>query len=626
MTELDGTITYVNPAFEKVYGFTRDETIGKTPRILKSGILAQEHYEEFWNTLLSGKSIRDEFVNKTKDGRLITVGTSVNPVFSTQGAMIGFIAVQEDITESKRIEAALAHERTLLRTLIDNLPDYIYVKDTESRFILNNVAITHLLGASTPTEIVGRRDSDFFPRKLASQYYTDEQGIIRSGQPLINREETLIDAAGNRRWVLTTKVPLRDGDGKIVGIVGMNRDITERKQLEQQLLQAQKMESVGTLAGGIAHDFNNILGIILGHTTLLKEAIADSARMSKSLMAIKKAVQRGVSLVEQLLTFARKADVQFQSVRLNDVIEDLVRLVEETFPKSIKFALQFDEQIPSIVGDPNQIHQALLNLLINARDAMLVPLAPGSTIGSNGGILSIKTETLVGFKMREYFPDARGEQYVCVRVADTGIGMDEDTRNRIFEPFFSTKQLGTGTGLGLSVVYGIVKGHQGFIDVESEIGQGATFRLFFPTRRRDMEPFDTQVEVPEEVAGGKETILLVEDEEMLLDLLGTLLAGKGYRVLTSKDGIEAVDVYRRHRSEVALVLMDVGLPRLSGQEVLQKLKEMNPKVRVILASGYLDPLIKSEMLQAGAKYFVQKPYVPNEILRQVRDTLDRTEQ
>ncbi|MEK6572226.1 MAG: response regulator, partial [Bacteroidota bacterium] len=193
-------------------------------------------------------------------------------------------------------------------------------------------------------------------------------------------------------------------------------------------------------------------------------------------------------------------------------------------------------------------------------------------------------------------------------------------------PFFSTKQLGTGTGLGLSVVYGIVKGHQGFIDVESEIGQGATFRLFFPTRRRDMEPFDTQVEVPEEVAGGKETILLVEDEEMLLDLLGTLLAGKGYRVLTSKDGIEAVDVYRRHRSEVALVLMDVGLPRLSGQEVLQKLKEMNPKVRVILASGYLDPLIKSEMLQAGAKYFVQKPYVPNEILRQVRDTLDRTEQ
>ncbi|MEK6572171.1 MAG: PAS domain S-box protein, partial [Bacteroidota bacterium] len=418
MTELDGTITYVNPAFEKVYGFTRDETIGKTPRILKSGILAQEHYEEFWNTLLSGKSIRDEFVNKTKDGRLITVGTSVNPVFSTQGAMIGFIAVQEDITESKRIEAALAHERTLLRTLIDNLPDYIYVKDTESRFILNNVAITHLLGASTPTEIVGRRDSDFFPRKLASQYYTDEQGIIRSGQPLINREETLIDAAGNRRWVLTTKVPLRDGDGKIVGIVGMNRDITERKQLEQQLLQAQKMESVGTLAGGIAHDFNNILGIILGHTTLLKEAIADSAKTSKSLMAIKKAVQRGVSLVEQLLTFARKADVQFQSVRLNDVIEDLVRLVEETFPKSIKFALQFDEQIPSIVGDPNQIHQALLNLLINARDAMLVPLAPGSTIGSNGGILSIKTETLVNSKMREFFPDAREEQYVCVRVAD----------------------------------------------------------------------------------------------------------------------------------------------------------------------------------------------------------------
>jgi PAS domain S-box-containing protein len=523
--------------------------------------------------------------------------------------------------EHAKAEAALTEERTLLRTLIDNLPDAIFVKDGESRFVITNISLSRLLGVKTQDEAIGKTDFDFFPEEVASQYFADEQSIIKTGQPIINREEPMTDRTGNRRWMLTTKVPLGDGGGKIVGLMGIIRDITGRKRLEQQLLQAQKMESLGTLAGGIAHDFNNVLGIITGYASKIQGDEVKPGEVASSVGAINKAVGRGAGLVRQLLTFARKAEVQFQSVRINEVVEELVKLVKETFPETITLSLELDESVPSIIADPNQLHQALLNLFINARDAMLIPSATGSI----GGTLTVKTETVFSSSLVGRYPNALGERYVCVTVRDTGVGMDETTRSHIFEPFFTTKGLGGGTGLGLSVVYGIVESHRGFIDVESEISKGTAFRLFFPIQPPGVERFEKEAKIVEEPIGGTETILVVEDEELLLDLLKTVLEAKGYQVLFAKDGLQALDVYQQREKEIALILMDIGLPKLSGWEVLRRMKEMNSKVRVILASGYIDPHMKSELLKAGAKYFIQKPYVLKEVLQRVREVIDRSE-
>jgi CheY-like chemotaxis protein len=319
--------------------------------------------------------------------------------------------------------------------------------------------------------------------------------------------------------------------------------------------------------------------------------------------------------VRQLLTFARKTESLIESVRLNEVIEEMVKLLKETFPKTVALDLKLDKNIPSIVGDANQLHQAFLNISLNARDAM-----------PRGGTLTFTTRTVAGTDCQGRFPDAEKQQYICISVTDTGIGMDEATRRRIFEPFFTTKEKGRGTGLGLSVVYGVVTSHHGFIDVESEVGDGTTFRLYFPIQSHDVVPSTIlTTQDKSEVVGGTETLLIAEDEEMLLDLLRGLFAGKGYTVLTARDGIEAVEVYRQHMDKVALVLMDMNLPKLGGWETYLKLKEVNPKAKVIIASGFVGPNLKSEILKAGAKDFVQKPYIPVEILRRVRRVLDHAE-
>lgn len=399
-------------------------------------------------------------------------------------------------------------------------------------------------------------------------------------------------------------------------IIGVGHDITERKVLEDQLRQAQKLESLGTLAGGIAHDFNNVLGIILGYTSMLEDRKVDPKKSSRSIAAINKAVQRGAGLVRQLLTFARKTDTLIESVRLNDVLVELAGMLKETFPRTIQVSSQLEKDIPSITGDANQLHQALLNLSLNARDAM-----------PRGGALTFTTRTVMGAEVRRRFPEARREQYVSISVADTGIGMDEPLLARVFEPFFTTKEKGQGTGLGLAVVYGVVASHQGFIDVESRVGRGTTFHLYFPIpERKIQEPLIATEQAQAQVSGGTETLLVVEDEEMMLDLLKNILSGKGYRVMTAKDGVEAVEVYTQHRNQIDLVLMDMGLPKLSGAEALQKLRAINPKIKVIFASGYIDPHIKSEVLKAGVKHFVQKPYIPQEVLRHIRKVIESDKQ
>ena len=393
-------------------------------------------------------------------------------------------------------------------------------------------------------------------------------------------------------------------DGAVRGIMGMNMDITDRKNLEQQLLQSQKLESLGTLAGGIAHDFNNILGIIMGHASLLGDVAADPVKLRRSAGAIEKAANRGASLVRQILTFARKANVVFEQVNLNDIVTELGRMLEETFPRTIAISLSLAPDLPPVDGDRTQLHQTLLNLCVNARDAMAA-----------GGTLSITTE-------RIHRPGERNEWYARLTVADTGSGMDETTKRRIFEPFFTTKEPGRGTGLGLSVVYGIVESHGGSIAVDSAAGQGTTFRLDFPipSLAATQESATREAELCR--TRGTETILVVEDEAMLSELLKGSLEGLGYTVLAASDGDQALSIYESLGEEIAMVISDLGLPGMSGRDLFLRIRAIRSDAPVVIATGYLDPGTRSELVSLGVNGLLQKPYRTDDVARVIRETLD----
>jgi nitrogen-specific signal transduction histidine kinase len=392
---------------------------------------------------------------------------------------------------------------------------------------------------------------------------------------------------------------------------GTVEDITEHKHLEEGLRNVQKLEGLGTLAGGIAHDFNNILGIILAYTSSIKKFKDDPKNLDLATETITKAVVRGKTLVQQILTFARKTDTSFGAVNMNDVAMEIVTMIYEMFPKTIVCSQNFDKSLPYINADRSQLHQILLNLCVNARDAM-----------PNGGVLTLKTRMESAGSLRVSHMDADADSYVCLEVSDTGEGMAEETRKRIFEPFFTTKGIGKGTGLGLAVVFGIIQTHKGFIDVESELGTGTTFRIYLPVTDVVKPVNEKEEELLEEIQGGTETLLVVEDEEMLAIPLQMALVDKGYKVLVAGDGFAALKIYQERKNDIALVLTDLGLPTISGLEVCNQIKQINPNVRVILATGFLDPEVKAKFLKAGIEHFLYKPYDLSKVLKEIRIVLD----
>ena len=426
-----------------------------------------------------------------------------------------------------------------------------------------------------------------------------------------NAEYRFVHKNNTISWVIGQAVPERDSKDIIIGYIGTITDITERKQTEDALRQMQKLEGLGTLAGGIAHDFNNILGIILAYITSIKRFKNDSEKLNLATATITKAVERGKTLVQQILTFARKTETEFGAVKVNDVVMEIMTMIFETFPKNLTYAQSFDKSISYINADHSQLYQVLLNLCVNARDAM-----------PDGGSLTINTRMVSVASLRSQHPDAEASAYVCIEVSDTGEGMTGETRKRIFEPFYTTKGIGKGTGLGLSVVFGIIQNHKGFIDVESEQGKGTKFRLFLPATEVAVPTSEIDEELVEDILGGTETLLLVEDEEMLLMSLQLVLEEKGYTVLSAMAGLDALNIYQEKTKNISLVLTDLGLPTISGLEVCRRIKQINPKERMILATGFLDPEMKTEFLKAGIQHFLFKPYDLAKVLKMVREVID----
>ena len=430
--------------------------------------------------------------------------------------------------------------------------------------------------------------------------------LVRDSR-VIDQQLEMRDRLGEPVFVVARIVGIFDHAGELAELHAYFHNDTQRKLLEQQLIQAQKMEGLGTLAGGIAHDFNNILAIILGYASQLEARNANPDQVTTAIRVIKDAVERGATLVQQLLTSARQTEARLSAVDLNALIRELEKMLQATFPKMIGFDVRLQSKFPLVTADRSQIHQVLLNLFVNARDAM-----------PNGGIITIETLLVPGEQIAETFSGADASSYACIRIRDNGFGMTDEVKEHIFEPFFTTKQRAKGTGLGLSVVYGVVNNHRGFVGCESEVDVGTTFSVYLPvadTAPDDVPPVDQRSN------RAPQTIMVVEDEEMLRDLAVHILSGEGYNVITAKDGLEAVETFALHRDEIGLVVCDLGLPRLGGREVFLQMKESKPSVRAIVASGYLEPAMRSEILKAGVIDTIQKPYDFRELIEKIRSVI-----
>lgn len=508
----------------------------------------------------------------------------------------------------RRAEKTLSESEERYRLLFESSMDAVLLTSPDGEIFSANSAACKMFDRTEEDLCRCGRDSvvdKADPRFLIALEIRDRVGRF-SG------ELTLVRHDGSKFPAEVTTALFKDREGRERSSM-IIRDITERKYFEEQLRQIQKLEGLGTLAGGIAHDFNNILGIILAYVTNINLIKNDSEKLGQALDTILKAIQRGRGLVQQILTFARKTETKYDPVNVNDVVREIMIMILETFPKIITCNHNFDERMPPMKADRSQLHQAVLNLCVNARDAM-----------PKGGALTISTAMMPGDSVRDQHPDAKESNYICIEVSDTGEGMTEEVRKRIFEPFFTTKEVGKGTGLGLAVVFGVVEAHNGFIDVVSEPGRGAIFRLFLPSlasagpARSDVE------EASKEIPGGVETLLIVEDEEPLLEMLQLMLVDKGYTVLSAEDGMRALNIYQHRKNDIHLVITDFGLPKITGLEVCRQIRQINPNVKLILATGYLDPEIKTEFLKAGIQHFLIKPYTISEVLRTVREALERT--
>jgi two-component system, cell cycle sensor histidine kinase and response regulator CckA len=538
-----------------------------------------------------------------------TIQTSLSPVRDNNGMITGIVGVGRDVTELREVQEL----QRLQSAALESAANAVIITDTEGIIQSVNKAFTELTGYQKD-EVIGKKTNILRSGKHDTPFYKNLWDTVRAGRvwsgEMINRRKD-----GTLYTEEMTVTPVYDSSGTITNFIAIKQDITHQKQLQNHLIQAQKMEGIGTLASGIAHDFNNILGIIVGYTSLIEKHSGNREKLIRGIEAINKAAHRGANLVQQILTFARKTDVTMSIVQVNNVITDLVRMLEDTFPKTITINMKLGQNIPALITNHSQIQQALLNLCVNARDAI-------QSSDKNEGTITVKTTVIPGPRLKTNYPDARSDKYISISVSDNGIGISEEVIGRVFEPFFTTKEKGKGTGLGLSVVYGIVNSYQGFVDIDSSPNAGTTVTVYLPVWPVSKDTGDHTSVGENHPVGGNETILLIEDESLLVDAIRMLLEDKGYNLLIARDGQTGIEFYHENRNTIDIVISDIGLPKIDGTEVYRQIKNINPGVKFILASGHIEPATKSEMADAGVNAFIRKPYSPEEILFAIRSVLE----
>jgi PAS domain S-box-containing protein len=517
-------------------------------------------------------------------------------------------------------QPALELDHTFFIALMDNdLPDALYLKDLQSRFMLVNGALARKwYSLNDPAQVIGRTDFDFYTQEHARKAYEDEQRIISTGRPSIGMEERLTWPDGRISWAQTSKFPLRNAAGKTIGTWGISHDITDRKRTEEdlksseeKLRHSQKMEAFGQLAGGIAHDFNNMLSVILGAAQLiLMEVDPKNTGLKRNADMVIDTTKRAADLTQQLLAFARKGNYTVAALEVHGVIHTVFNLLQHTIDKRIKIIERLSARYNTVMGDYVQLQNALLNLALNARDAM-----------PEGGTLTFSTETIGpgGAVSRDPSEDIEPGSFLRITVTDTGAGMDEKTRLRAFEPFFTTKVPGKGTGLGLASVYGTVKNHNGLIELDSEPGKGTTFTIFLPLALSKAE--ESKVEVPKAIIKGSAHILIIDDEEDIRTITSEILSKLGYSVVTCKDGIEGTEYYKNHFAEIDVIIVDMLMPRMSGYDCIKYLKRTNPEAKILISSGYSLVSDTQKIISKGIAGFIQKPFQIEELSQTIMMTL-----
>jgi len=599
-----GTIVSVNNFGATYLGYTVDELVGTSVLTLFHGDDRAAVAEALQQCLKHpGATHTWRYRKRHKDGSVLWVEETASAV-QMPGRSVQVLVVCTDISERVRMEAALRQSEERYRTFFEDDLTGDYISTPEGKLLECNPAFVKMFGFASREQALATSATVLYSDPKKREEFIQR---VRAQKRLEYVETELRRVDGSPLYAIENVTGIFDERGELVMLRGYLFDDTRRRLLEQHLIQAQKLDSLGTLASGVAHDFNNILSIVVGHGSLLKRHAHHDQTVARHADAILSATERGVGLVRQILTFARRTESAFEELNVHALIHEHVKLLSETFPKTIEIALDLTSQSVLIQGDATQIHQVLLNLSVNARDAM-----------PQGGKLTISTRVVPGSDLTKRFPEASARSYIQLCVSDTGIGMDEQTQQKVFEPFFTTKDRSKGTGLGLAVVYGVVQSHKGFIDLQSVPGEGTTFSLYFPLLMKTFATADRAQQVAVEDLRGSETLLLVEDEEMLLALMNDLLTAQGYHVLAAPDSETALRLYRKQHSRIDAVISDFGLPKFNGLELYRRLRSINPNVRMMIASGFIEPETKDLMLEEGILHVVAKPYRPDEVLRLLR--------
>lgn len=602
-------ITYLSPAYDQVLGFPRKYLFENREFLLD--LIHPDDRDQVISAaglMRAGQPIDCEFRLFHFDGSIRHIWNRGFPVPTETGRIKRYVGVGQDVTVWRRAEEAIKQSREYLNQLINRIGDPIFVIDRHHRFVLANDAMCTFTGLKRE-ELLGKTIRQLrLPKEEADSIWEQESLVFESGQDSIVEEEAT-DAQGSTHTVVSIKTLLTDSAGNLQ-IVAIIRDITERKRLEAQFLQAQKMEAVGTLAGGVAHDFNNLLTVIKGYTELLLEDIAPDDPKCPFLQQIQQSSQQAASLISQLLAFSRKQILQPEILDLNKSVEEMSTMLRRLIGENIELVAIARPDLGLVSADPAQIQQIVMNLAVNARDAM-----------PQGGRLTIETAN-VDFD-EEYIrahPIVKPGPYVMLAISDNGTGMDAATQARIFEPFFTTKGQGKGTGLGLSTVYGIVKQSNGFIWIYSEPGKGTTFKTYFPRVEGEVTRSTAERRL-ETGFQGSETILVVEDEESLRSLAGRILRARGYNVLEAANGAAALDVAREYEGEIHLVVTDVIMPGMSGNELVTQLKTTRPGIKSLFVSGYPDDAIAPHGILDPGITFLQKPFTGESLTRKIRELM-----
>jgi two-component system cell cycle sensor histidine kinase/response regulator CckA len=612
IVDTDFRIVQVNKAMADRLGATPAKCAGQLCYAAVHKTEAPPSFCPYVQTLRDSGEHMEEVSEERLGGDFIV---STSPIYDSSGQLVGSVHVARDITKRKRAEQDLEKSRNYLDKIINSIADPIFVKDWQHRWVLLNDSYCRFTGYNRD-ELLGKSDYDFFPKNEADVFREKDELVFAYGGENIN-EEQFTDANGIVHKISTKKTVYTDEKGEKF-IVGVIRDITslkkaeeERKMLEAQLHQAQKMESIGQLAGGIAHDFNNILTAIRGFAEIVLLKMEKGNPFRRHLEQILASSDRAAELTNGLLAFSRRQVLHAKPMDLCGVLRGFEKMLGRLVPEDIDFRTTVAGGDLIVMADKGQIEQVLMNLVTNAKDAM--PM---------GGNLTIEVYPAV---MEERFAHADGfgepGDYACVTVSDTGEGMDEETRKRIFEPFFTTKEVGKGTGLGMAIIYGIIQQHNGCISVYSEKEMGTTFRIYLPLIAEGIREVDGTRE-SEPPPGGTETVLLAEDDAAVLELHRMILQEAGYRVIEAVDGRDALDKFTEHRTEVDILATDVVMPKINGKSLYEEIRKIRPEMKVLFMSGYTKEIIVERGILEDEFSVITKPVTSSELLKKMREILD----